>query len=703
MRLFLIAGFILCFLFSTDAFQHQISGNNINRKLKKLYDSTKNIDIPYAPNEALHKAADSNNGTIYFTSPANGTSFLYHAPIPVSLATSDGGSATVIIAVNCPDGSITLTEGNSSDTLYVTTPYESGVCNATITSSPGYTAINYVQFSIITFFCSANWTVVDASFNKTNSISTSFDYEINAVIQSLSITQFSGYANPLSSMTASINSRYITVQFYQSDCSSTNTTSDFNMTFSDNASQLLSNCSNYNNPSNSFKPNNTFTSFHDLSVTGTYTVSVSASAPIDGNISSIGMELCYATNYLKITSSKYAAPGSSFSYSVILGISPYPETTANVTLSCDTGSVSDTFTVSTSDTTPHTFNIPNDASGTCTLTAESLIDPEFIASDLKVLTITNETVVAIVNPRSGDTRFAKQPIEVELVASAPLVNTTGTVYINCTVGSANATGEVPGRLNITSTSALYGDCFISVAPSAEYLVEDVVSIVINRKVTLQTPTPREILVAGQPFTVLITAPYATENDEAVLTIYCGAPFFQFHGKVDQAFYPTMNITAGGVCEARPTVLGDFYYTTRSSQVSILSPLVITKGLPNPSVGGQTYDVQVDTLGGNLNERFLLILDCQIGQKSVRTVPGRLTSFSIPDDLSGIGCTFKAQYLLWSFVETSQTLDVIMSQSTKDQAIQAIGPSNFANGVVMQTSQNNNRNQKSKKTKSRNFQ
>lgn len=681
MRLLLVTSVILCFALGIEAFQTGKPKKYISAKSKNFPDEN-HFDIQRQ--ETLLKTANS-IGTISFSSPTNGSFFLYHAPIPFTFDTSDGNWSIVEVLVTC--GPFTQSaRGNSSGTVYVTAPYSTGSCLANITSSPGYNAINYVQLYTNVSFCLSQNQTINSEFNETNPLSVTFQFIGTAPIQTLSITEFTGCVNPLYSMAATVSapSRSISSQFYQSGCTSSNGTNDFNMAFAFSTYQSLQDCSNYNNQKNNSLPNyflpyEDFSHFQGFQITGDYVVEVTANGSLigNGNISAIGLELCYMTNYLEIASSIYVVPGFSFSYILSLANQPAFDTLVNATLTCDTDSVSDSFLVSQSDTNVHTLPVPADATGICNLYAYSLTDSDYIAPVLKFLNVTNDTIIYIADPTSGSSLQAGQSIRVTLDTSKPITNATGNVNINCTVGSASVSGDVPGVLTISRLNTLYGSCILSLAPSADYYTGEDVVVTINRKAQILSPQIGANIVAGQPFAVLITALNYTANDDAVLLVICGNTPFEYFGKVGQTFYPTMNINAGGQCRLTATIIGSYYESSRTRNVTVISPLVFTQGLPNPSVAGQTYQVQVNAADGVRNVNVDLQLTCLFGDEaSGQTVTGSAVNFYIPENMNGFGCTFYAQTTDSLYTNTSQILDVSMSPSTQDQKASLLGASNF---------------------------
>ena len=107
-------------------------------------------------NQPLYNlSTESANETIYFLGPANGTLYLSYENIPFTFGTSDGNSTIVELTLTCPQVGMIVKAGNSSDILYLRAPAPTETCQATITSSPGYNPINYVdiqssrQFAIL--------------------------------------------------------------------------------------------------------------------------------------------------------------------------------------------------------------------------------------------------------------------------------------------------------------------------------------------------------------------------------------------------------------------------------------------------------------------------------------------------------------------------------------------------------------------------
>lgn len=667
-------------LIGVNAFQNESADSLTNFESTQIHGANDSSIIPQ--NENLLKAVDSVGGTIAFTSPANGSYFLNHAPIPFLFETSDGNWTIVAVQVTCTFYTGTGRD-NSSGIVYVTAPFSTEGCNATITSSPGYTPINYVQLNINTSFCLSQSQQVNSTFDDSNPLSVTFQFTGTAPIQTVSISEFTGNVDPLYAMSAALSSRGTGVQFYQSECTSSNGTNDFNMAFAFWTNQLLSDCSNYNNQQNLplpnyFVPYESFSPLQGLVITGDYVVNVTANSSITGtgNISTIGMELCYETNYLQLTTSLYAVPGTNLSYTLTLGMQPTFGTLANVTLTCDSDIVWDSFLVTQGNTDVHLLLVPDTAPGTCILYAYSLTDADYIAADFKILTATNDTIVYISSPTSGSEFLAGSPISITVESSKPIINANGTVNINCTVGSESASGPVPGQLNISPSNYLYGDCILSLVPSAEYITGEDVAVVINRQVLIALPRSDSSVIAGQQFAVLINAAYYTPNDVAVLTVSC-VNDVQYFGKVGQVFYPTMDISFGGVCHIRANVIGNYYLTSRQRRILVISPLVFTPGLPNPSVGGQAYQVQVDVADGTSNVPVSLTLSCPFGgQATGQSLTGSTVNFTISEEMNGIGCIFYAGTDNILYANTSQTLDVSMSPSVKAQQATLLGALNF---------------------------
>lgn len=520
-------------------------------------------------------------------------------------------------------------------------------------------------------------------------------------IQSLSITNFIGYSQPLSAMMASISSEGAHSQFYQSACYDSNSVYSFNMGFSSvNASKILDQCDYYNSPStNVFMPYETFIRFENEQSAGMYTVTVAADDNIQvGYVNQVDIQVCVYVNYLIITTdSEYVNPGGELNYAVVLGVNQNFGSFINITLSCGSESVNDTILVYHTSIDTFSIAVPSNVTGICTLYAAGFADSPYIVPAQVNLTVTNQPIMTIISPRSGQVLYAPRPILVTINSTEAIDGTTGTVTVVCSVGQASATGAVPGRLLITPEVPLYGNCVLRLQSNPDYATGYAKSFTISRRTVILSPVANSVVIAGQNFTILITAPYAYPRSPFILNIVCGDDAFEYGGEVDKVYSFEMYPGAVGSC----TMVASVQDCEQSidESITILSPLIISRGLPNPSRGGETYKVKVDTLP-SLTRQYApidLVLSCATSEYKMSWTTNTLANFTIPSFTSGIGYTFGSQNTTDFYIDASQTLNVLMSTKLQELTIAALGPSNFANNLQQRTE---NRRQKTMKMRKR---
>lgn len=614
--------------------------------------------------------------TIQFTSPANGTVYYAFQEILLSLVASDGSYPIVLVTMTCNGNLYNYDNVNISGYAIFQAPPFTSTCIFTA-SAENYTVINTVEIQNYKSYCYNISSLNSQTFNSTQNATFSFTNSASGPVSSIKVANFSGYSEPLSAMTASLYHLDMSNQFYASPCDTSDGSYAFNMTFDNDGSQLLNSCSGYNDPaSNVFTPANPF-QFDGFEAAGVYDLIVSANSSLaSGNITEAAIEVCIDSNAFGIItySNGYINAGWNFNFTLFLVRDQDLSAVANVSLLCDGAWTNETVVV-TNDRNPiYTITTPGEVSGFCNLTAVSVLDPTYIVPGMMVLEVINDTIIYF--PNAPVEVNAGQSFDIYVGTSQPQTEVNITITVTCNVGSFTVDAVAPGWVTIPADTEYYGLCYIGVDPIPGYETSSQMTALVNRQLFIESPTNGSTLVVNQEFSIYITALYGSSSDTAQLIIDCQGSAYLFNVQINQKTTTSMNSTAIGNCRMTAFSGELFYGPSSVSYVNVLNQLYISYPLPNPSVGGETYNVIVYSYTGRAVE-VEVVLSCPIGQLSFVSLVGSSIPLLIPSEFSGIGCTFSAATTQPSdYLPVSQTLNVLMAQSAKDQAIQAIGPSNF---------------------------
>lgn len=670
----------------------------------KNFETSNNLPVK---EKALEQV--SSGGIISFVYPQNNTRYYPSQKVEFFLSSTGASDFKVTVGIDC--GGIF----SSSTTGYVSDPFlvrvfspPSAVCTAYIIPPPEYTSTN-LTLLIEDTYCNQYYSSGPQEFNETSPASFSVFNPVRGTMAKFTITNFTGVAEPLQGMVASIERRGVNKTFYQSSCNDSNGAYNFNMNFMNYAPQKLTNCSIYNSdPSYTFDPYQIMFVGGDH-VVGEYKIQVNANSNLTyGRLDSIGMEICLTSTFWMIeVQSLYINPGQVMVYDVSLFNWIFDVMAVNVTLSCSSGNQTQSFfvtkpSIEEEGVYPYSFTIPSDASGNCTLSAESAEGLSAVYSSELILVLTTDTVLSIARPLEGRPIPLGAPFLVTISSSNTSNPTNVNATLNCTLGELyTASGDTQNGIYMAPDLNTYGVCNLQLEPIPGYISLSNVEFFIFRQTTLVTPVAEQSLIANQPFDVLITAYGGLQNSTVGIVLGCtSGHIYEFNGTLGIMYSPILNASAYGVCILRANVFDGFTFPVVDLILYAYNPLISIQGLPNPATGGQVYSIQINSTDGN-DYDLTATLNCPSMSYSMSAQTNTAFSFTIPSNLNGIGCTFTAslddtfEYSSF-FTPTQYALDVSMSPQDKSDTIQRLGIGNFFSGSNVNTNDQTNQQKRLKR-------
>lgn len=366
-------------------------------------------------------------------------------------------------------------------------------------------------------------------------------------------------------------------------------------------------------------------------------------------------------------------PGGNFEASITTN--SLNSTFANLTLTCGPNSTVYPSVLVNAELNYTTYAAPANYNGDCILQAIDVNLPSWTSNSIAV-TLAPTPALYIYAPLSGDA-FNSGSIIPVFVSSNDNQSPTVTVQLNCSDSViTSATGSVGTQINLASTSALSGVCYIQQVPIDGFLTSPPVFVQFNRQLLISSPSNGADLVVGANFTLLVSVA-GSSSDSANVTFNCSNSF-SFVERVQINVPSSIRLptsAANTTCTVIATT-SDSYYTS-SSPITITGVVqTILVASLNGWKGGSYVPVFITTID---NASFDVILETSCATVSYsQIIPTEAdTNYTLPASLNGIGCVVTMSQLPPNYLSSTPLMvNVGMNQQLQDETTQRLAASNF---------------------------